>query len=77
MLQRRQTCLTIINAQYFRQSKHGKTLHLPQFGGRWFCARRALGAGSRDRTLADDPDLDYMMDAEILFLIETLETNGL
>ncbi len=30
-------------------------------------------AGSRDRPLADAPDLDYLMAAEILFLIETLE----
>ena len=29
--------------------------------------------GSRDRTLADAPDLSYTMAAEILFLIETLE----
>ena len=33
----------------------------------------AIVAGSRDRTLADAPDLDYGMAAEILFLIETLE----
>jgi integrase len=30
--------------------------------------------GSRDRALADAPDLSYSMAAEILFLIETLET---
>jgi len=30
-------------------------------------------AGSRDRSLADAPDLNYSMAAEILFLIETLE----
>ena len=30
-------------------------------------------AAGRDRTLADAPDLDYTMAAEILFLIETLE----
>jgi hypothetical protein len=29
--------------------------------------------GSRDRTLADNPDLDYTSDAEILFLLEALE----
>jgi tetratricopeptide (TPR) repeat protein len=34
---------------------------------------QAVVAGSRDRTLADAPDLDYMMAAEILLLIETLE----
>ncbi len=45
----------------------------------WRAAIRALQAivaGSRDRTLADAPDLDYMMAAEILFLIETLEKSG-
>ena len=34
---------------------------------------QAIVAGRRDRTLADAPDLDYAMAAEILFLIETLE----
>jgi hypothetical protein len=37
-------------------------------------ALQAIVAGSRDRTLADAADLDYTMAAEILFLIETLET---
>ncbi len=36
-------------------------------------ALQAIVAGSRDRTLADAPDLDFTMAAEILFLIETLE----
>ena len=36
-------------------------------------ALQAIVAGSRDRALADAPDLDYSMAAEILFLIETLE----
>ena len=36
-------------------------------------ALQAIVAGRRDRTLADAPDLDYSMAAEILFLIETLE----
>lgn len=36
-------------------------------------ALQAIVAGSRDRTLADPPDLHYPMAAEILFLIETLE----
>jgi tetratricopeptide (TPR) repeat protein len=36
-------------------------------------ALQAIVAGSRDRTLADAADLDYVMAAEILFLIETLE----
>ena len=44
----------------------------------WFLpfinALQAIVAGSRDRTLADAPDLSYMMAAEILLLIETLET---
>ena len=35
-------------------------------------ALQAIVAGSRDRSLADAPDLDYTMAAEILFLIETL-----
>jgi tetratricopeptide (TPR) repeat protein len=34
---------------------------------------QAIVAGSRDRTLADAPDLLYSMAAEILLLIETLE----
>lgn len=33
---------------------------------------QAIVTGSRDRTLADAPDLRYSMAAEILFLIETL-----
>lgn len=36
-------------------------------------ALQAIVAGSRNRTLADAPELNYMMAAEILFLIETLE----
>lgn len=36
-------------------------------------ALQSIVAGSRDRTLADAPDLNYSMAAEILFLIETLE----
>jgi tetratricopeptide (TPR) repeat protein len=36
-------------------------------------ALQAIVAGSRDRTLADAPDLDYTMAAEILMLIDTLE----
>jgi len=36
-------------------------------------ALQAIVAGSRDRSLADAPDLHYTMAAEILFLIETLE----
>ncbi len=36
-------------------------------------ALQAIVAGSRDRALADAPDLDFSMAAEILFLIETLE----
>lgn len=39
----------------------------------FFRALQAIVAGSRDRSLADAPDLDYGMAAEILFLIETLE----
>ena len=40
-------------------------------------ALQAIVAGSRNRTLADAPDLDYSMAAEILFLIETLESVGM
>jgi tetratricopeptide (TPR) repeat protein len=36
-------------------------------------ALQAIVAGSRDRALADAPELGYSMAAEILFLIETLE----
>lgn len=42
------------------------------FGG-FIRALQAIVAGSRDRALADAPDLHYGMAAEILFLIETLE----
>ena len=42
------------------------------FGG-FIRALQAIVAGSRDRTLADAPDLSPMMAAEILFLIESLE----
>jgi tetratricopeptide (TPR) repeat protein len=42
------------------------------FGG-FIRALQAIVAGRRDRTLADAPDLDYTMAAEILLLIETLE----
>ncbi|MFM7521695.1 MAG: tetratricopeptide repeat protein [Planctomycetota bacterium] len=36
-------------------------------------ALQAIVAGSRDRTLADAADLDYLMAAEILLLIDTLQ----
>ncbi len=39
-------------------------------------ALQAIVAGSRDRALADAPELHYSMAAEILFLIETLEKRG-
>jgi len=35
-------------------------------------ALQAVVAGSRDPALADQPELDYTMAAEILLLIETL-----
>ncbi len=44
--------------------------------GSFIRALQAIVAGRRDRTLADAPDLDYSMAAEILFLIETLEKRG-
>jgi hypothetical protein len=40
-------------------------------------ALQAIVAGNRDRTLADAPDLNYTMAAEVLFLIETLESAGM
>jgi tetratricopeptide (TPR) repeat protein len=36
-------------------------------------AHQAIVAGSRDRTLANAPDLNFRLAAEILFLLETLE----
>jgi tetratricopeptide (TPR) repeat protein len=39
-------------------------------------ALQAILAGSRDRNLANAPDLDYSMAAEIILLIETLEKPG-
>jgi tetratricopeptide (TPR) repeat protein len=42
------------------------------FGG-FIRALQAIVAGSRDRTLAEAPDMSATMSAEILFLIETLE----
>ncbi|MXS82496.1 tetratricopeptide repeat protein [Nitrosomonas oligotropha] len=39
-------------------------------------ALQAIADGSRDRSLADVPDLDYTMAAEILLLIEALEKSG-
>jgi len=39
----------------------------------YFRALQAIVSGSRDRSLADAPELDYTMAAEILFLIESLE----
>ena len=46
---------------------------LPSRAHTFINALQAIVAGSRDRSLADAPDLDYGMAAEILFLIETLE----
>ena len=46
---------------------------LPSQARPFIQALQAIVAGSRDRTLADAPDLHYMMAAEILFLLETLE----
>ncbi len=44
--------------------------------GTYLHALEAIVNGSRDRTLADGPDLHYGMATEILFLIETLEKRG-
>jgi tetratricopeptide (TPR) repeat protein len=46
---------------------------LPDLARPFIEALQAIVAGSRDRALADNPDLHYTMAAEILFLIETLE----
>ncbi len=46
---------------------------LPNHFRTFIQALQAIVAGSRDRTLADAPDLSYTMAAEILFLLETLE----
>jgi hypothetical protein len=46
---------------------------MPKWFHPFIQALQAIVDGSRDRTLADAPDLDYTMAAEILFLIETLE----
>jgi hypothetical protein len=48
----------------------------PDAGGPFLHALQAVVAGSRDRTLADAPDLHYRMAAELLLLIETLERAG-
>ena len=40
--------------------------------GSFIRALQAIVAGSRDPTLADSPDLEYSMAAEILLLIDTL-----
>ncbi|MDS4025671.1 MAG: tetratricopeptide repeat protein [Candidatus Contendobacter sp.] len=42
----------------------------------YFHALQAIVTGSRNRTIADAPDLHPTMAAEILFLIETLEKRG-
>jgi tetratricopeptide (TPR) repeat protein len=47
--------------------------NLPAWLGPFIHALQAIVAGSRDRTLADAPDLHYTIAAEILLLIETLE----
>jgi tetratricopeptide (TPR) repeat protein len=46
---------------------------LPSHAHTFIRALQAIVAGSRDRTLADAPDMYYRNAAEILFLIETLE----
>jgi tetratricopeptide (TPR) repeat protein len=49
---------------------------VPSHARTFIRALQAIVAGRRDRTLADAPELDYSMAAEILFLIETLERKG-
>ena len=48
---------------------------LPNHARSFIQALQAIVAGSRDRTLADAPELDHTMAAELLFLIETLEVS--
>lgn len=50
-----------------------EALDLPAHLRPLIAALQGIVAGSRDQKLADTPDLDYTMAAEILFLIETLE----
>ncbi len=45
------------------------------FGG-FIQALQVIVGGNRDRALADGPDLDYSMAAEILFLLDELEEAG-
>jgi tetratricopeptide (TPR) repeat protein len=67
-------------AQALKAGQRGKAEQLiAQYGERWknyknpeADALQAIVAGSRDRSLADAPDLHYTMAAEILLLIETL-----
>ena len=59
----------LIIAEYRETWKHYETPEADP-------ALQAIVAGSRDRALADAPDLNYDMAAEILFLIETLEKRG-
>jgi tetratricopeptide (TPR) repeat protein len=47
--------------------------NLPSYASTYIRTLQAIAKGNRDRTLADNPDLDYGMAAEILLLIETLE----
>ena len=50
--------------------------NLPALFRPFIQALQAIVTGSRDRTLADAPDLHYMMAAEILFLLDKLEKAG-
>jgi len=49
---------------------------LPSHVRAFIRALQAIVDGTRDHTLADDPDLNFMTAAEILLLIETLEKRG-
>ena len=49
---------------------------LPNHARTFIQALQTIVAGSRDRTLADAPDLHYSMAAEILFLLDKLEKAG-
>ena len=49
---------------------------VPNHARTFIQALQTIVTGSRDRTLADAPDLEYAMAAEILFLFDELEKAG-
>ena len=65
-----------IETRILRGPQHAADLKLPAWLRPFLQSLQAIVAGSRDHTLADAPDLDHTMAAEILFLIESLEKAG-